>query len=348
MKFGVFDHVDLGDEPISDIYQGRLGLAELADQAGFYGYHVAEHHGTLHGLLHSPNLYLAALSQRTKNIRIGSLVNLLPLYEPLRLVEEYAMLDQMSGGRLQIGVGRGISPYEVGYFGVAPGESRARFHEVLDFVIDGLQAETITYESPRFQYYDVPMVQPPLQKPYPPLWIGAHSERSLDFAAEYGCNVVIGGPNAVAKRAVEYYPEAWEAKAERRAARNSPVASPFVSAWRFLYVTDTDEEALARAEPAFDMHQTRLAAPSRAWGYTPNVYMDKYQTALDLGIHFAGSPETIVDKISRDIEKTGVNYFMLSFTWGNLKTAESIRSFELFRDEVLPHLADAGAKQAAE
>ena len=348
MKFGAFDHVDLGNEPIAELYEGRLRIAEACDAAGFYGYHVAEHHGSEHGLLHSPNLFIAALAQRTKRIKIGSLVHLLPLYEPLRLVEEFAMLDQMSNGRLQIGVGRGISPYEIGYFGVTPGESRALYREMLDFVVQGLQAENLTYESRRFQYYDVPMVQRTLQKPYPPLWVGAHSDKSLDFAAEYGCNVVIGGPNAVAKRATSYYPEAWEKFKDTPLRQNSPVDKPFIGAWRFLYLDETDERALETAAPAFKIHQDRLVAPSRAWGYTPNVYIDSYDKAREIGIHIAGTPATVRRRLESDIAETGVNYFMLSFGWGGLSPEESLRSLALFATEVMPHFSEANAANAAE
>lgn len=348
MKFGAFDHMDLGSESVADLYEGRLSIAERCDEAGFYGYHVAEHHGTEHGLLHSPNIYLAALAQRTRQIKIGSLVHLLPLYEPLRLVEEFAMLDQMSRGRLQIGVGRGISPYEVGYFGVTPGESRSRFHEVLDFVIDGLQTDLINYESQRFQYYEVPMIQRPVQNPYPPLWVGAHNENSLNFAAQYGCNIVIGGPNHAAKRAAERYPELWQKHKNMPRRINSPVQDPFIGGWRFIYIADSDAEAIATAAPAFKVHMDRLAAPSRAWGYMPNVHIDNFETALELGIHIAGSPATVRERLARDISETGVNYFMLSIAWGGLTIEQSLRSLNLFVDEIMPHFKDAEAAKAAE
>ena len=118
MEFGVFDHLDRYDVPLHEYYEARLKLIELYDSAGFYAYHLAEHHGTPLGMAPSPSVFLAAVAQRTKRLRFGPMVYALPLYHPLRLIEEICMLDQMSGGRLLYGVGRGISPVEVGFYGI--------------------------------------------------------------------------------------------------------------------------------------------------------------------------------------------------------------------------------------
>lgn len=337
MKFGMFDHVDLGVESIHDLYEGRMKLAAAADQAGFYCYHVAEHHGTEHGLAHSPNLFLAALSQRTKRIKLGSMVLLLPTYEPLRLIEEINMLDQMTGGRLQIGVGRGISPFEVGYFGVVPGEDRSRYHEVLEVLLQGLKSDVLDYQSNRFEYYDVPLVQRSFQKPHPPLWMGAHHNHSLDFAAQHGSNVLIGGPNHVAKAAATYYAEAWEKFADAPARQDCPVSDPLIGAWRFIYVAENDDEALKVAAESLDLHMDKLLTPAKKRGFIPNVYIENYEQALKLGIHIAGSPETVKAKIAADIEATGVNYMIFSVGWGSLTYEQSARSLDLFTKEVMPH-----------
>ena len=103
MQFGIFDHLDNDHLPVGAFYEERLRLLELYDRAGFYCWHVAEHHATALGMAPSPNLFLAAASQRTKRLRFGPMVYALPLYHPLRLAEEIAMLDQLSGGRLDMG-----------------------------------------------------------------------------------------------------------------------------------------------------------------------------------------------------------------------------------------------------
>ena len=109
MRFGVFDHLDDSGVPLGRHFEERLRLIEAYDRAGFYGYHLAEHHNTPLGYAPSPGIFLSAVAQRTKRLRFGPMVYLLPLYHPLRLIDEICMLDQMSGGRFLFGVGRGVA-----------------------------------------------------------------------------------------------------------------------------------------------------------------------------------------------------------------------------------------------
>ena len=111
VAFGISDWIDRSTAPLHQLYKDRLQLLELADAAGFFCYHLAEHHATPLGIAPSPALVLIAAAQRTQRIRLGPLVYLLPLYNPLRLIEEVCMLDQLSDGRLELGVGRGVTPY---------------------------------------------------------------------------------------------------------------------------------------------------------------------------------------------------------------------------------------------
>src|SRR6266536_3527784 len=112
MKFGVFDHLDRNERPLHAFYEERLKIVEAYDRAGFFGYHVAEHHATPLGLAASPSVFLAAVAQRTQRLCFGPLVYTLPLHHPLRVVEEICMLDQLSRGRFELGVGRSISTIE--------------------------------------------------------------------------------------------------------------------------------------------------------------------------------------------------------------------------------------------
>src|SRR5258708_19866422 len=112
MKFGIFDHIDDAGVPLADLYGNRLTIAEAYDRAGFYAYHVAEHHTTPLGAAASPALIFAALAYRTKTLRFGPLVYLLPFYHPLRLIEEVCMLDQMSNGRSHLGTAPAPSIYQ--------------------------------------------------------------------------------------------------------------------------------------------------------------------------------------------------------------------------------------------
>jgi alkanesulfonate monooxygenase SsuD/methylene tetrahydromethanopterin reductase-like flavin-dependent oxidoreductase (luciferase family) len=127
MKFGLFDHFDANDRPVSRQYAERIDFVAAAERAGFYCYHVAEHHATPLNMAPVPGIFLGALAQATSKIRLGPLGYLLPLYSPLRLIEEICILDQMSEGRLDVGVGRGISPFELKYHHVDPATSRGLF-----------------------------------------------------------------------------------------------------------------------------------------------------------------------------------------------------------------------------
>src|SRR5258708_39827537 len=115
MQIGVFDHLDCGKIPLNEYYETRFKVIEAYERAGFYSYHVAEHHFTPLGMAPSPSVYLAAIAQRTKTLRFGPLVYALPLYHPLRLIQEICMLDQISNGRLDLGFGRGASSLEASY-----------------------------------------------------------------------------------------------------------------------------------------------------------------------------------------------------------------------------------------
>src|SRR6266571_3333335 len=116
LQFGIFDWIEWDQAPASDIFEQRLQMLEYADQAGFYAYHLAEHHVTPLSLAPSPTVFLTAVAQRTRRLRLGPLVYLLPFYNPLRLLHEICMLDHLSHGRLELGVGRGIVPMEAEHF----------------------------------------------------------------------------------------------------------------------------------------------------------------------------------------------------------------------------------------
>jgi len=131
MEFGIFDHLDRSPSSLADYYEERLAIVELFDRAGFHAYHLAEHHATPLGMAPSPSVFLAAVAQRTKRLRFGPMIFALPLYHPLRMIEEICMLDQMSGGRLDVGFGRGASPIELELFGTKPSEARDIYDESL-------------------------------------------------------------------------------------------------------------------------------------------------------------------------------------------------------------------------
>ena len=221
LEFGIFDHVDRHDQPLSDFYEDRFKLIEAYDRAGIYGYHCAEHHSTPLGMAPSPSVYLAAIGQRTRRLRFGPLVYTLALYHPLRLAEEICMLDQMSRGRFLLGIGKGISPIEVGYYGVDYKNADKMFAELFAIIMQALTKKTVDFEGEFFRYKNVPFEVQPFQKPHPPLWYGVVNPDSAERAAKAGMNFISNSTAAMVKDKVARYSAALQARRQDSRRRSS-------------------------------------------------------------------------------------------------------------------------------
>src|ERR1700716_1253439 len=179
MKVGLFDHVEWGERPLATLFDDRLQFPAAADKAGIYCLHVAEHHATPLNMVPVPGVYMGALARATNRMRLGPLVYLLPLYSPLRLIEEICMLDHLSHGRLEVGVGRGVSPFELNFHKVAHDQSREIFMDAFGCISAGLTTDMLTYAGPHYSYDKVPIALRPLQQPHPAFWYGSsHTTRS--------------------------------------------------------------------------------------------------------------------------------------------------------------------------
>src|SRR5258706_5501548 len=169
LRFGVFDHIEpVPGQRLDQIYRERLVQIEKLDQTGFHAYRLAEHHTpAIHSLAPSQNVFLAAVAQRTRRLRFGPCVYVLPLHHPLRLIEEISMLDNLSDGRLEIGVGRG-GVMEAYFWGQeADSETNyERYRETLAIIREGLSHDKLTYAGRFHTFEDLPMYLRPLQKPY--------------------------------------------------------------------------------------------------------------------------------------------------------------------------------------
>ena len=235
VEFGVFDHLDRNDLPLHDYYEQRLQVIEAFDRCGFYAYHVAEHHFTPLGMAPSPSVFLSAIAQRTKRLRFGTFVYALPLHHPLRVLEEICMLDHMSGGRLEIGFGRGSVPYEIAFYGENAEERQQIYAERLELILKAFTVSRLTWKGRYDQFENVPMELAPLQKPHPPLWYGAHSPDSAERAARRGLNIVTNDMPDKARATIARYREIWRASQD-------PAAPPKMGMVRFIVVADTDSQ----------------------------------------------------------------------------------------------------------
>lgn len=340
MKFGIFDHLDRRDEPLRQFFDDRLAFTRAAEKAGFHGYHIAEHHGTPLGMAPSPSVYLAAVARETSSLRIGAMMYLLPLYQPLRLIEEIGMLDNISGGRLDVGVGRGVSPHEIGFFGIENEDSFAIYAEVLDIVLKGLTEKTLDWNSDRFQYHDVPMEIPPIQKPVP-LWCAPGTPESIDFAARYGMNVVSLGPTQRVAEITTSYLEAWEKHKDHPMRKHAARARPLIGGYRLVYVADSDAEVKRFARPAYDYWFVNLA---KLWkergGDSALLRLEDFDFARDMGMVIMGTPDYVRDALAAQIDEAGFNYPILQFCFGDLGHAREIASMQMFAEHVMPAFAD--------
>ena len=143
-----------------------------------------EHHGTPLSTAPSPGVFLAALSQRTSKLRLGPLVYLLPAYEPLPLIEEIAMLDHLSKGRSEFGVGRGASPYEMAFFGAAADDMQPMYPEAFDIIRTALATGSLHHEGQYWRYHNIDLSIAPLQKPCPQMWVVVNSGFAVVGSAE--------------------------------------------------------------------------------------------------------------------------------------------------------------------
>ena len=245
MKFGIFDHMDDGGVPLEQQFSERLRLMEAYDRLGFHAYHLAEHHGTPLGLAPSPGVFLAAAAARTRRLRVGPLVYSLPLYHPIRLIEEICMLDHLSGGRFELGVGRGVSPIEVGFFGVDAAAGPRQFPEALRLIKAGLTSETLTFHGEFYDFDNVPMVLRPLQRPHPPLWYGVVTPETTHWAALEGAHIVTLVPTAGVAPIVERYESEWTAVGRPAADRGLAGVS------RLVVLADTEAKAMRTMQRAY-------------------------------------------------------------------------------------------------
>ncbi len=339
VAFGMFDWIDRRQVPLHQLYADRLDLLEKADAAGFFCYHLAEHHGTPLGMAPSPALFLAAAAQRTKRIRLGPLVYLLPLYNPLRLIEEVCRLDHLSAGRRELGIGRGVSPYELGHFGVNAAETRAIFNEVLAILVTGLTHAQLTFAGERYRFESVPMELQPLQRPYPPLWYPTHNPDSIEYAARHGFNFAGLGPAAVVRQQAGLYRKTWTAHRQDSNRLNGHVAEPKVGVVRQVFVADTDDEALKAAHAA---HGDWYRSITKLWHDHDDDSVDglfAWETATRHETILFGSPERVRRQASRLLEVADCNYLICSFAWGSFTREQTLRSFQLFAEEVMPALS---------
>jgi alkanesulfonate monooxygenase SsuD/methylene tetrahydromethanopterin reductase-like flavin-dependent oxidoreductase (luciferase family) len=340
MKFGVFDHMDDAGVPLGQLFADRLKLIEAYDRAGLYGYHLAEHHSTPLGSAASPSLFLAAVAQRTSRLRFGPLVYLLPFYHPLRLIEEVCMLDQLSGGRLLLGVGRGVSPFETKLYGLDFAKTGAMYHEAFQVLLQGLASDELTFHGDFYQFDKVPMLLKPVQRPHPPLWYGTTIPENADWPAANDVNTVSIALRPTVRAITDRY------RAERDRLGKPRDNAPLLGVARHVVVAETDAQALAIARRAYPRWRASFRWLFERHGAAPRIgdlYPPTFDELMAVENGIAGSPQTVRDFVAAEMAASGSNYLLSWFAFGDMTLAEQLASFELFAREVMPAFAGPAA-----
>lgn len=336
LKFGVFDHLDSDGQTLGAMLETRLRLLELIEREGYSGYHLAEHHSTPLGMASSPSVFLAAAIQRTRHIRLGPLVYVLPLYHPLRLYEEICMLDHMSGGRLMVGIGRGGALLEHQRYGIDPAAAPAMYHEAFAVLLRAFESDVLNFDGQFYRYKDYAVQAKPVQRPHPPIWYGAPHADAIAWAAPRGVNVVSLGPAARARAIADRYREEWATL------KHDAAALPHIGITRHIVVAESDAAARRIANSAYPRWRNAMDWIWRRSGAAftlKDIYPENFSELQIIGHGIAGSPATVREYVGRLEEEAGVNYVLCQMVFGDMTADDAARSLTLFAREVMPRFS---------
>jgi len=333
LNFSIFDHLDSDGGPLGRFFEERLRLLELIERSGFHGYHLAEHHSTPLGMASSPSVFLASAIQRTRTIRLGPLVYVLPLYHPLRLYEEICMLDHLSGGRLTVGVGRGGALIEHQRFGVDPAQAPAMYQEAFAVLMRAFETDVLDFEGRFYNYKDYLVQAKPVQRPHPPIWYGAPHADAIAWAAPRSINVVSLGPATRARAISDRYRNEW-----KRLGRDGS-ALPGIGITRHIVVAETDDAARAIAAAAYPRWRDAIEflwRRTNADFVLKDIYPGDFAALERIGHGIAGSPATVREYLVRLREETAVNTVLCQMVFGDMRFDDAARSIDLFGREIIP------------
>jgi alkanesulfonate monooxygenase SsuD/methylene tetrahydromethanopterin reductase-like flavin-dependent oxidoreductase (luciferase family) len=340
MRFGIFDWIEASaTRSPAEVYAHKLELAAAADRLGLDGYFVAEHQGTPLSVDGSPAVILSAMFQRTRRLRAGALTFCLPWYNPYRFYQEVCMLDQLSGGRLELGVGRGVSPIESRIFGLQSiDESRERYRETLDVFFQACRSASLSHDGKFYQYRDAELHVKPAQKPYPPLWFPSSNKDSIDFTARHGYHTALLGKVSDARPLFDRYRELWEKHKGDSGRHNAHVASPFLAKTQHVVIAEDAGEAKRLGEAAHGTWNSHIHHLTAKLGRPP-VHNTEAYSADSAHPLMTGTPAQVTEKLAEFVRATSINYLLCVFSFGDLAPQAALRSLELFSAEVLPRLA---------
>jgi alkanesulfonate monooxygenase SsuD/methylene tetrahydromethanopterin reductase-like flavin-dependent oxidoreductase (luciferase family) len=350
LEFGVWDGFaahEMALSPVAaDVYEQHLQEAQLAEELGYHYYFTIEHQNSHVGQITAPSVYLCAVAQRTSRLRIGAMIYQLPFYNPMRLAQEAAMLDHLSRGRLEFGTGIGVHEHEFIRWNLPFYQRREMSTEALEIIVKAWTEETVSYQGKYWQFDEALPAPKPYQKPYPPIWVGAHSPASLEYAAKHNYHVSQNlDVDSVVAEKFELYRRVW-----RQCEHPGPMPRTFLM--RAVHVAETDEIARAEAERPLLMTRTlgRDGIARTRIGFKGNedtptarelarVFQgmsSSYDFWIDNGLALVGSPETVARRLAQQRQLIGYNLFCANHRFGPMPVEQSLKSLKLFGDEVIP------------
>ena len=345
MKFSIFYVIcPEGDESEADAYQKVMEQCQAADELGYHCAWFAEHHFSKVGMCPDPLLWCAALAQKTKNIRLGTAISIMPFHNPVRLAEQAAVVDLLSGGRLELGVGRGSQPKEFKTFGMKPSESRKRLVEGLEIVSRLLEGEEVTFEGEFYQCRDVQIFPRPIQKPRPPIWLAGTSPETYAYAGENGFKIMA----SAGFKGPQVYREKMKLYEEAVAAAGGDTSDIDYTMTHRFYVCEDNEQAdyLENFEKGLSSYLEYRSWVNeveftdeegrhlqRNWSYQLDV------REFLKGGAVIGSAKENIQELYRLRDDFGLNHVILGVYGDGMKHEESLGLLERFAKEVAPAMA---------
>jgi len=333
------------------LYNQYLDVFERADQLGYDGICVNEHHQTCYGLMPSPNLMAAALARRTKRAKIAILGNAICLRDhPLRVAEEVAMLDVITKGRIISGFVRGVGD-EYTAFSMDPTTSRDRFLEAYDLIIRAwTEPGPFSFEGEHYNFRYVNPWPRPYQKPHPPVWMPSQgSQETIEFAAKRKYPYMqVFSPFEAMKKILDRYKEQAEVYGYTATSDQLGWAVP-------IYVADTDEQAWAEAETHLSFLFNKLLRRPGHQFFPPGYLTDKSMARIleakadkmagdrspreldEKGVIIVGSAATVRERLKEYEKEAGFGFLVTLLHFGSLPHDLTMKNVEMFASEVMPH-----------
>lgn len=331
-----------------EIVDEQFDVMVRAEEFGFDSVWPAEHHFSEYGYCASPAVTLAAVAARTKRVRVGTGVVVLPLNHPIRVAEDFALLDLMSDGRVDLGVGRGYQPHEFHGYGIDQTRSREMFHESVEIIQKAWTEERLSYEGEFYRFHDLSVRPKPLQQPHPPIWMASLSPETFELCGRYGFNLmcapVFGFNVNTGVTQIDAYRQALSDHGRDPAAHE-------IGGLIMTYVAETTQQALEDFRDAVMWYYRTFAkyiAPPK--GQAAVKTYEFYTRARDFlevvewdaivgaGAVVCGSPEQVVDRIAQIRELTGMTHYLAWTRIGGLAHPKVLRSMELMAERVMPQL----------